>query len=184
MTADWIMSCVRDLRQKYREGDPFRLARSMGILVLEEPMGTGDSCCKGFFFVQSRIPAIVVNADLPLLLQRIIVMHEIGHAVLHRKKVGSACFHDYELFDAASLTEYEANIFAAEYLLEDDAVLEALNADLSFFQAAALLQVPPELLSFKFRMMKQKGSLVIDSPILADSKFLKKVPAPEAFPEE
>ncbi len=58
--------------------------------------------------------------------------------------------HDFELFDGVSQCEYEANCFAADYLLEDEDVLEMLNADMSFFQAAAELKVPPELLDFKF----------------------------------
>ena len=54
------------------------------------------------------------------------------------------CFHDFELFDGVSQCEYEANCFAADYLLEDEDVLEKLNANMSFFQAASELQVPPE----------------------------------------
>ena len=71
---------------------------------------------------------------------------------------------------------YEANCFAADYLLEDEDVLEMLNADMSFFQAAAELKVPPELLDFKFRMMKRSGVQIVDSPITSNSDFLKDIP--------
>lgn len=54
--------------------------------------------------------------------------------------------------------------------------LEKLNADMSFFQAASELQVPPELLDFKFRMMKRNGVQIVDSPITANSNFLKDIP--------
>lgn len=86
------------------------------------------------------------------------------------------CFHDFELFDGVSQCEYEANCFAADYLLEDEDVLEMLNADMSFFQAAAELKVPPELLDFKFRMMKRSGVQIVDSPITSNSDFLKDIP--------
>ena len=56
------------------------------------------------------------------------------------------------------------------------AVLEKLNANMSFFQAASELQVPPELLDFKFRMMKRNGVQIVDSPITANSNFLKDMP--------
>ena len=46
----------------------------------------------------------------------------------------------------------------------------------SFFQAAAELKVPPELLDFKFRMMKRSGVQIIDSPITSNSDFLKDIP--------
>ena len=60
--------------------------------------------------------------------------------------------------------------------VEDEDVLEKLNADMSFFQAASELQVPPELLDFKFRMMKRNGVQIVDSPITANSNFLKDIP--------
>ena len=75
-----------------------------------------------------------------------------------------------------SQCEYEANCFAADYLLEDEDVLEMLNADMSFFRAAAELKVPPELLDFKFRMMKRSGVQIVDSPITSNSDFLKDIP--------
>ena len=63
---------------------------------------------------------------------------------------------------SVSQCEYEANCFAADYLLEDEDVMAMLNADISFFQAAAELKVPPELLDFKFRMMKRSGVQIVE----------------------
>ena len=34
--------------------------------------------------------------------------HELGHAVLHSQMPGMESFHDFALFDAASVAEYEA----------------------------------------------------------------------------
>ena len=66
-------------------------------------------------------------------------------------------------------------MFAAELLLEDEDVLLRLNDDISFFQAAAELRVPPELLDFKFRILKRKGYQVIDPPLMATGSFLKSI---------
>lgn len=172
---DGICREVRRLMRKHRETDPFRLCRELGIMVFFVPMGKGEEDCKGFFLVQSRIPSITINSDLSEDLQRIICAHELGHAILHRKQTGVAAFHEFALFDSASRCEYEANIFAAEYLLQDEDVLEMLNDDLSFFQAAAQLYVPAELLDFKFRTLKWKGYMVIDAPLMANGNFLKNV---------
>jgi len=75
--------------------------------------------------------------------------------------------------------EKEANLFAAELILEDDKVLSALNQDTTFFSAAALLYVPAELLDFKFRIMKWKGYKVVEPPINARSNFLRDMEVPE-----
>ena len=175
MIMDYICREVERLKRKFHETDPFLLCDAMGIILLYEPMGTYPGACKGFFLAQSRKRSITVNSDLPEAIQRIIVTHELGHAVLHAKAVGVKAFHDFELFDSTSLMEYEANIFAAEFLMDDDDVLEKLNEDISFFGAASLLRVPPELLDFKFRLMKRNGYKLIDPPLMANSNFLKNV---------
>lgn len=175
MSFDWISREVRRLKRKYDETDPFRLCRAMGIILLFVPMGTYDGACKGFFMAQNRKKSITINCDLSYALQRIIATHELGHAVLHAKATGVNAFHDFALFDGTSRMEYEANIFAAEFLMDDEDVLERLNDDISFFGAAAELRVPAELLDFKFRVMKRKGYKLIDPPLMCNSNFLKDV---------
>ena len=172
----FICSEVQRVLRKYDETDPFRLCRAMGISVYFSPMGTHPESCKGFFLCQSRIKSITINSDLSDEFQRIICAHELGHAILHKDQSGVKAFHDFALFDAASRFEYEANIFAAEYLLKDTDVLELLNDDLSFIQAAAQLYVPAEILDFKFRTLKWKGYKVIDAPLRANSNWLKNAP--------
>lgn len=170
---DFICDEVKKLKEKYDESNPFKLCSYLSIKILWAPMGKGSECCKGFFLTQSRISTMTLNSQLTDSFLRIICSHELGHYVLHRKKAGVKAFHDFGLFDTASTFEYEANIFAAELLLEDEDVIEKLNDDLSFFQAAAELRVPAEILDFKFRTMKWKGYKVREAPILSSSDWLK-----------
>lgn len=178
MTVEYICREVSKLKQKYSEGNPFELTRAMGILVTFEPMGSQKEDCKGFFLTQSRKKIITINSALPKSLQRIICIHEVGHAVLHAKRLGVCAFHDFSLFEDTSRAEYEANMFAAHYLLDDDVVLDLLNEDCFFFAAAAKLCVPAELLDFKFRILKNRG-YKLESPFVADSGFLKNVQVPD-----
>lgn len=90
----------------------------MKCLVLNEPMGNSETSCKGFFMCKNRINTIVLNSDMPYEIQRIVLAHELGHVVLHRKSVNMCRFHD-----KTSSYEYEANIFAFELLLDDDEVI-------------------------------------------------------------
>lgn len=173
MSIEYISGEVGRVIKKYDETDPYRLCGAMKILLLHEPMGSFQKACKGFYLCQSKEQVITVNSDLPEELQRIILIHEIGHCVLHRRASGLKAFHDFTLFDETSVFEYEANIFAADYLMDDDEVLSLLNDDISFFGAASRLNVPAELLDFKFRVLKRKGYKVIDPPLRAGSNFLK-----------
>lgn len=165
---------VRRVTGKYGETDPYRLARAMKIIVRHEPMGLYEGCCKGFFIVHCRMKHITINCDLPEELQRVVLAHEVGHSVLHCTSGTMAAFHETVLFDTVDFREYEANIFASELLLSDEDVLEALNDDLFFFQAASALCVPSEMLDFKFRVMKRKG-YKLESPILSNGDFMKNI---------
>ena len=150
----------------------------MGIILLPKPLGTAPNAIKGFFLEIKRIKTITVNSDLPQIIQKIIVAHEIGHAALHHRS-GIHAFHEVAMFDESSDMEREANLFAAEFLLRDDEVFETLNSDTTFFTAAAKLYVPIELLDFKFRIMKWKGYKMIEPPILANSNFLRDMEVPK-----
>lgn len=172
---NFICNETEKLIKKYDETDPFRLCKDMDIILNFYPMGNTSECCKGFFLSQSRIHSITINSDLSDDLQRIICAHELGHAVLHKDCGKINAFHDFGLYDSVNHFEYDANIFAAELLLSDEDVLNVLNDDLSFFQAAAKLYVPPEILDFKFRTLKWKGYKVIDTPLMSRGNFLKNV---------
>lgn len=175
VNSDTISQIVKKLKSKYKEHDPLELCRSMKILISMMPMGTLEGSCKGFFISRGRKKIITLNSDLQPALLRIIAAHELGHAVLHGSTFGLSAFHDFGFWGMAAQQEYEANIFAAELLLEDEDVLDRLNDDITFFQAAAELQVPPELLDFKFRILKKKGYQIIDPPLMATGNFLKRI---------
>ena len=172
MTYEEINAAVNTLVKKYDERDPFKLCRAMGIVLLFQSLGTAPDAIKGFFLESKRIRTITVNCDLPEVIQRIIVAHELCHAEYHRKS-GIHAFHEVAMFDQTSAFEKDANLFAAELLLEDKDVLEVLNQDTTFFSAAAAMCVPAELLDFKFRVMKWKGYKLIEPPTNARSNFLR-----------
>lgn len=173
-----ICEAVAGIKRKYGESDPFRLCHAMGIKLIFQPMGKSPDAVKGFFLEHKRIRTITVNSDLPEVIQKIIVAHEICHALFHRK-AGIQTFHEVRMFDQTSVLEKEANLFTAELLLDDASVFDVLNRDTTFFSAAAVLYVPAELLDFKFRLMKWKGYKLTEPPISARSNFLRDMEVPD-----
>ena len=178
LTYAAISESVNKLVRKYGERNPFRLCHALGIMLLFRDMGDTPDSVKGFFLEHKRIRTITVNSGLPDVIQRIIVAHEICHAVNHRSS-GVQAFHEVSMFVHTSDMEKDANLFAAELLLEDQDVLEVLNQDTTFFSAAAMLYVLPELLDFKFRVMKWKGYKLIEPPIRAYNNFLRDLEVPD-----
>ena len=177
MSYAQVCEAVTSLKNKHIEKDPFRLCNEMGILLIPQSLGTDEDAIKGYYLESNRIKSITVNADLPVVIQKIIVAHELGHAVLHGKSIIRE-FHQVALFDESSEKEKDANLFAAELLMDDQDVFETLNDDTTFFTAAARLNVPVELLDFKFRVMKWKGYKMIEPPIMAQSNFLRGMEVP------
>ena len=175
MLLEEILQTVSGLKERYETADPVRLCESMGILLLYAPMGSMKDACKGFYLTQSRQQAVTVNSDMEAPLQRVVLAHELGHAALHRKAAGVCGFQELKMFDETSQMEYEANLFAAELLMADEDVLSLMQGDMSFFGTAAALEVPPELLDYKFRVMLKKGYKLVSPPLGARSDFWKRI---------
>ena len=165
------ISCRTDaLIRKYKTRDPFELCDALEIRIRLKDLGTA---IKAYYFCQSRSRNIVLNTRSGETVQRVLCAHELGHALLHGELAAMRGFSELELFDATSRTEYEANMFAAELLIDDRELSELLaDGESSFFTAAGKLYVPAELLDFKLRIMKSKGYR-IEAPYIARSDFLK-----------
>ena len=172
MRTDNIKREVARLKAKYQTNDPYEMCEAVGIRVFEQPMGTAEGSCKGFLMSNARCRMAVINSDLPAEVQRIILAHELGHGILHGNR-SIKSFHDVTMYDDADPMEYEANIFAAEYLICDDSFFAALEQQPSFYQAASILLVPPELLDFKVRLLQKEGYSLF-APRIAQSDFLKR----------
>lgn len=155
LSTDYIIRAVEKLERRYGTRDPYELCGSLGIHIRKMDL---KKKLKGFFFYQSRIANIVIDSNVNEVLERILIAHELGHAVLHKEIAMMVGFQEMEVFDSTSTTEDEANLFSAELLLTDEEVLEQLE-ERSFFQAAQALYVPAALLDYKFRAMCEKGIL-------------------------
>lgn len=167
-TTAHIIDAVEKLIKKYDTRDPYELCKYLGIKIHFYDM---EKKLKGFFFYQSRQKNIVIDSNVNEVLERILVAHELGHAVLHAQIAMMKGFQEMEVLDGSSLEEDEANFFAAELLLEDDEVLELLS-EYSFFETAKQLYVPAALLDYKFSLLHEKGELV-NPMYIRKSDFLK-----------
>ena len=167
-TAARIIETVEKLIKKYDTRDPYELCKCLGIKIHFYDM---EKKLKGFFFYQSRQKNIVIDSNVNDILERILVAHELGHAVLHAQIAMMKGFQEMEVLDGSSLEENEANFFAAELLLEDSEVLELLS-EYSFFETAKQLYVPAALLDYKFSLLHEKGELV-NPMYIRKSDFLK-----------
>ena len=81
MLYDSVCEAVAKIRRTTESSNPFRVCKEKGILVLPQSLGLEADAIKGFYYTRRRIKTITVNSDLPDVIQRIIVAHELGHAL-------------------------------------------------------------------------------------------------------
>ena len=97
------------------------IARHLGVEVL---FCDGFNSMKGMYRVIKRNRFIFINRDLTPQMQRIVCAHELGHDQLHRRLAANSALQEFMLYDMTAKPEYEANIVAAEILLDTDEVLD------------------------------------------------------------
>lgn len=125
--------------------DPVEIAKSIGIGIAIFPLGN----IAGNYKLLKRKRWIFVNEDIPSdsPLFRIVVAHELGHAVLHRKE--NCAFLKSKTLLLTSGIEREANIFAAYLLISDDMLQD--YAGYTKDQFCACTGYPKELIDLRLK---------------------------------
>lgn len=110
-----IRKRVGNLERKYGTRNPYKLCKRMKINIVYMDLGN----IKGIYKKVVTNKFIVINENLDEFCQKVVLAHELGHAVLHHSKEIQA-LKDYDLFPRyINQIEIEANTFAAELLIDD-----------------------------------------------------------------
>lgn len=164
--GDKIRKTALRLVREFGTRDPFAIARGLGVQVL---FRNDFTRLKGMYKVILRNRYIFINANLEPAMQHLVCAHELGHDLLHRRFFRAGTFQEFVLYDMKSKPEFEANVFAAELLLEDSVVDSCLKGGYDVFQVAGMLGVDVNLLLVKVNQMYEGGA-----PELPPRDFLGK----------
>ncbi len=167
----FISQTVERLINKSGTRDATAICNDLDIILCYNPMGSAESGCKGFFAVFYGESCITVNNRLSDKVARLILAHELGHAVLHRDEAVKSTLTDFASFDPTNVLEREANLFAAELLINDEEIMHLIEMGYDQPEIAATLEVTPELVAYKFELLYDKRMIDIMPPIPAKSTF-------------
>lgn len=134
--------------------DPFMIAKELGIHV---EMRYDFKRLKGMYSIIKRNRFIFINGNLQEQVRQIVCAHELGHDTLHRELAKDASLQEFMLYDMKSRPEYEANIFAAHLLLDDDEIVELARGGYDLFQIACEIGTDINLLLIKLNEMNRQG---------------------------
>ncbi len=150
MIAAFIRADAESAVSEAGDRRPSEVARALGADVRFLDLGS----FKGLYMLVEGNGHIIVNSRLPEREREMVIAHELGHHRLHKDAAVDASFMDSMLFDSKGRAEFEANIFAAELMIDDSSVLES---DLDCYSLAGALGVHPQLLLFKLYSMNCSG---------------------------
>lgn len=169
MTGKMLSQVGASLVQRYGTRDPFQIARELGITVL---FCDGFGSLKGMYRVIKRNRYIFLNKDLDERMLRIVCAHELGHDQLHRKLAQTNSLHEFMLYDMTTKSEYEANIVAAEILIDSDELLDYIYTyRYSVEQIARTMDTDINLVALKIAHLTEIGYGL--RPIEHQSDFLR-----------
>ena len=114
----------KQLISKYKTNNPQEIAQELGIIILFEPLGE----INGYYNTAFRQKFIHINNTLVEAKQKFTIAHELGHALLH-PKANTPFLRDNTLFSINKL-EIEANKFAVDLLITDEAIAEVKHLTL------------------------------------------------------
>lgn len=124
--------------------DPFKIAEFIGIHVLVCPLGNVD----GTYRYIKRGHWIFINSDIDNeSYARVVMAHELGHALLHKKE--NCCFMAHYTMLLTSKIEREANTFAARLLITDDLIQEFSGFTKDQFSRCT--GIPEELIDLRLK---------------------------------
>ncbi len=113
-----ILRIIRRCIRLCGTNDPFVIADYLNIKVFFCPLGR----IAGYYKYLKRHKCIYINCDLDDIFQKVVMAHELGHAVLHPKE--NCAFMSRHTLLLTSKIERQANLFAAHLLITDDVLKE------------------------------------------------------------
>lgn len=158
----------RRLLRRYGTSAPFELADCLGITILE---CQDFKLQKGAFKIILNNCFIFINANLSTEMKKLVCAHELGHALLHRPlgKTDTGLM-KFELFDITNTTEYEANLFAANLLLDEEEIDSLAREGFDIVQIAHNLGTNVNLLLLKLQQINSDNHLHL--PDMPSRNFL------------
>lgn len=145
---------VQRLIRRYKTNDPMELCERMGISVYVRP---DFERLLGMYAIVAGRRCIFLNGNLDDNQRSVVLAHEIGHDQLHRKEARTQGLSEFTLFNMKQRPEYEANVFAAHLLLDEEQIDQLGKEGMDVVSIAKTLETDINLVLIKIHEMKRKG---------------------------
>ncbi|MEG0843853.1 MAG: ImmA/IrrE family metallo-endopeptidase [Romboutsia sp.] len=149
MISSTIKREVKDLINEYKTNNPYDLVKCLGISHVRFPL---SGRMNGYYTREFDGDNICTNSNLSKEEEVVVLAHEIGHAILHPGQC--YLFRSTNTYYSKSKFERDANIFAAELLLDDNIFEEYVGY--SLYDISKIVGMSVKLLEYKYKNLENK----------------------------
>jgi Zn-dependent peptidase ImmA (M78 family) len=142
------------LADRYKTRNPFELADVLGVHI---GYSSDFTKLKGMYFNILQKRFIIINDNLDERTKRLVAAHELGHDRLHRELAKTKGLCEYSLYKMDCRPEYEANIFAAELLIDTPTLLEYIFDGMDIFTVSKMMGIDANLIALKVSNLTRQG---------------------------
>lgn len=164
----YLIDKANSIYKKYETRDPFKIAKRMGIHMIYRDDFTS---LYGMYAFVLKNRFIFINSNISKEKQKIVCAHELGHDILHKDIAKKQVLQEFALYDMQMRTEYEANVFAANLLIDEDDMFDCIASGYDSMQIANILKCDVNLVAIKTDCLIRKGYKLNEQAY--NSKFLK-----------
>lgn len=131
--------------------DPFVIAKYLNIQIQIGQLGTPCGC---YMFLKNH-RCIFINENLSESNMKLVMSHELGHAIMHRKLNCYFIRNKTLLLD--SKIETEANTFAVNLLIPDEIIMEIIdNQNCTLEYMSRMLGYNQKLIELRMKSFEKK----------------------------
>ena len=121
-----IVNKANRLVKKAGSREPEDIADYLGIIIIPVPF----TVQKGVYKVIERNRFIFIKEDLCPEMRKIVLLHEIGHDILHRRE--AKLFQEFNIFDMKNnRMEYEAILEYVQNGYDIEMIAKCMNSDIN-----------------------------------------------------
>ena len=168
-TPKELVNKAKELKHKYSTNDPFKIAKVLGIHIM---FRDDFKSLYGMYTYMLKNRFIMINSNISENKQKIVCAHELGHDLFHRDIAEKQVLQEFVLYDMQMRTEYEANVFAANLLIDDEDLFDYIAKGYDSMQIANALDCDVNLIALKTNSLITEGYKLNSQHY--DSKFLRK----------
>lgn len=145
---------VNKLVNKYKTSNPEELAEAMNIKLIFADLGEN---VRGLYQHFQRGKIICINESLGENEIKLVLAHEIGHAVLHPKM--NRAFMDAYTLNVPGRYENEADLFAAYLLIDDYDIKEFIICEYTYQQISNMTGIKQRFVEERVKDYKERFDL-------------------------